>query len=386
MIPILVTGNSIAEVWENALLELWDKGVATQTSYDLNPLTGEKSPPSKDCMLIMYIPDAMAEPRLHLGLTGGPAELAEYELEVVDGVKDHWIKLNPEDTEWTYTYSSRLQRWGGQLNFATTITDDELDPDNPWVQLAYVRVIDDAADGKRMLVQVIPPIDQITDIVDKIVKEPFTRRALALTGFPAGDKDTPDLPCLRYIWVRGFYRDNCLKLDMHTHWRSRDLYGAALFNAYAITSLQKNITDRVRVKSHEKFDNDHPNLNINHSYTDIHCPVCDTKLVVDDGLLEDYNHHSEMLSCPKCYLHPYAIKVGSYTDVSDSAHIYSSRIPEFRDRFLKLIETRPKVERMWDLSAMEDIKREGREKAYAMIRSLDEKNDKVDFPLYNNDI
>ena len=80
-ISLFVKGNSIAETWEKALVELWNNGISMPTQYDVDPHTGFKHPPSKDCMMTMVVENALAEPRLHCCLEGGPAELAEYKLE-----------------------------------------------------------------------------------------------------------------------------------------------------------------------------------------------------------------------------------------------------------------------------------------------------------------
>ena len=65
MKPLFVEANSIAEVWEKALIELWATHENVATSYDLNPLTGEKSPHSIDAPMIMFVEHAINEPRLH---------------------------------------------------------------------------------------------------------------------------------------------------------------------------------------------------------------------------------------------------------------------------------------------------------------------------------
>lgn len=384
MIPLFVKGKSIAETWEKALVELWNNGISMPTEYDVDPHTGFKHPPSKDCMMTMIVENALAEPRLHCCLEGGPLELAEYKLEVVDGIKDHWVKLSPEDTKWTYTYHNRLFNWGSQLNFASLPGEGSIDINNPWTQLAYVRKVDqnvyvntgESVDGSNGLkYEIIPPTNQIQHIIDTLVEAPYSRRAVALTGFPAGDKDTHDPPCLRYIQCRGYYSD-CLTIDMHTHWRSRDGFGAALFNMYALTELQRYIVDEIQIGLHKKFDGEYPNFDINKINTQVRCSICNEILVVDDGFLSAYPHASNMLSCPICHIRPYKVKAGKYIDVADSFHIYGHKLKEFEDRFINSALNQPYERRFWDLSSpeMQEMLKEGEEKAYKLVKSLDGKN------------
>lgn len=386
MVPLFVKGNSIAETWEKALVELWNNGISMPTQYDVDPHTGFKHPPSKDCMMTMIVENALAEPRLHCCLEGGPAELAEYKLEVVDGIKDHWVKQNPEDTEWTYTYHNRLFNWGSQLNFASLAGEGPIDAENPWTQLAYVRKAGfnvltengeslDPNNGLRF--ELIKPTNQIQHIIDTLVEAPFSRRAVALTGFPSGDKDTHDPPCLRYIQCRGYYSD-CLTVDMHTHWRSRDAYGAALFNMYALTKLQEYIVDSIQ----HKLIYDVGLGNISHI-----CPVCGGKLEINIPLGMNCVCVRD-LKCNDCNIYPYKVQVGRYIDVADSFHIYGKKLKEFEDRFIDSALKQPYERRFWDLSSpeMKEMLKEGEEKAYKLVKSLDEKNGKTNLPSVNQSI
>ena len=300
-----------------------------ETQYDISPHTGEKHPPSKDCMMIINVHNALSEPRLHCCLEGGPSELAEYKLEVVNGIKNHWVKQNPSDTEWTYSYNGRLFNWGSQLNFATKLKEGVVDPQNPWVQLAYVKAI-----NNELLYEIIPPVNQIEHIINTLVEAPYSRRAIALTGFPPGDKSVDDPPCLRYLWCRGRY-DDCLKIDMHVHFRSRDAYGAALFNMYALTELQRYIVFEIQDK------------------------------LVD-----------------------MRVEAGNYVDISDSYHIYGHKLKEFENRFINSALKQPRERRFWDLSTteMQELLKEGEQKAYKLVKSIDEKNNRTNLSSRNENI
>lgn len=240
MIPVLqVHGKGISEVWERSLVELWKNGMRIRTEYDK-----PKDPQSVDAVMIMVVEDPMSEPRIHLSIPASFKDLQKYKREVLDGVHDHWI--DPSKGKWTYTYHQRL------FNFPSD-------------------------DGQ---------IDQIDYIVNKLSEASYTRRAQAITWNPKSDPLTDDPPCLQRIWLRCTEENGSIRLNMNTHWRSRDAYKAAFMNMFAITELQKRIA-----------------LMLSHKINRI-------------------------------------VEVGQYVDISDSYHIYGSYIDDFEKRFLKLLEQR----------------------------------------------
>lgn len=245
MIPILmVKGETVAEVWEKSLMELWEKGISVKTEYDK-----QDDFESKDATMIMVVNNPFAEPRIHLAFPGGIEDLEKYRQEVVDGVHDHWIC--PEEKKWTYTYHDRLFNYN----------------------------IPESSEKNR--------INQIEYIIEKLSAVFYTRRAQAITWIPFYDLATYDPPCLQRIWCRIVAgKDGGNYLVMNVHWRSRDAYRAAFMNIFGLTALQKFIADKVSEKS---------------------------------GI---------------------EVKVGQYTDIADSYHIYGDSIPDFTERFLKLLNKR----------------------------------------------
>jgi len=245
MIPILmVKGETVAEVWEKSLMELWEKGISVKTEYDK-----QDDFESKDATMIMVVNNPFAEPRIHLAFPGGIEDLEKYRQEVVDGVHDHWIC--PEEKKWTYTYHDRLFNYN----------------------------IPESSEKNR--------INQIEYIIEKLSAVFYTRRAQAITWIPFYDLATYDPPCLQRIWCRIVAgKDGENYLVMNVHWRSRDAYRAAFMNIFGLTALQKFIADKVSAKS---------------------------------GI---------------------EVKVGQYTDIADSYHIYGDSIPDFTERFLKLLNKR----------------------------------------------
>ena len=203
-IPTLcVTGKTLPEAWENAVLECWHKGVAIATEYDK-----PGDPPSRDCTMVWTVEDPFAEPRIHRAFPGGLEDLEVYRQEVVDGVHDHWIA--PEEGKWTYTYHKRL--------FAYDIEGET--------------------------------IDQVEALIAKLSETGHTRRAQAITWNPKLDIPTYDPPCLQRIWCRLLDDEEGGRvLNMNAHWRSRDAYKAAYMNVFALTELQRVIAGRIAARN-----------------------------------------------------------------------------------------------------------------------------------------
>jgi len=202
-IPTLfVSGKTLPEAWEKAVLACWEKGVSVKTEYDK-----PADPPSKDCTMMWTAEDPFLEPRLHRAFPGGLEDLEIYRQEVLDGVHDHWIA--PEEGKWTYTYHKRL--------------------------FAY------EVEGQT--------IDQINYIIEKLSQAGHSRRAQAITWNPKLDPPTYDPPCLQRVWCRLLADEKGdLILNMNTHWRSRDAYKAAYMNAFALTDLQRVIAEKIGSK------------------------------------------------------------------------------------------------------------------------------------------
>jgi thymidylate synthase len=203
-IPTLaVSGRTLPEAWEKAVLACWRDGVPVKTEYDK-----PDDPPSRDCTMLWTVEDPFAEPRIHRAFPGGLEDLEVYRQEVVDGIHDHWIC--PEEGKWTYTYHKRL--------FAYDIEGET--------------------------------IDQISAAIERLARTGHTRRAQAITWNPKLDVPTEDPPCLQRLWFR-MLEDarGDLVLNMNAHWRSRDAYKAAYMNVFALTDLQRVVAGRIAEKA-----------------------------------------------------------------------------------------------------------------------------------------
>jgi thymidylate synthase len=203
-IPILhVEGDCIARAWELSLIELHRKGCELKTEYDK-----QEDPPSKDATMIITIADPLKEPMIHKDFPGGPIELQEYVMEVLEGIKDHLVRdpNDPKDTRWEYTYHQRL--------FAYTVP------------------------GRK-------PLDQIEILCQKLARTPHTRRAQSITWKVWEDNDCYDPACLQSIWCRILEEAGEAVLSMNVRFRSNDAYKAAFMNIFALVQLQQRIAARI---------------------------------------------------------------------------------------------------------------------------------------------
>jgi hypothetical protein len=371
-VPLTVAGTSIAEAWERSLIACYQGGVSVKTQYDVDPNTGVVHPPSRDCSMTMIVEEPLSEPRLHVCLIGGPAELGDYKAELVDGVRDHWVKRRPDDNTWAYTYSGRIHRFGDRLNAAApdAIFDvGEEDPENPWVGLSYVRdIIDDNGDKAKVYLDIMP-IDQVQVMIDMLAETPFTRRAIAETSFPPLDVNVDDPPCLRYIWCRGYTigDDNHVSIDMHTHWRSRDALKAALFNMFGVTELMRDIVSGVQQKMQSMAK----------TLLGGPCPVCGTEtFMTNPPGPEDEVPDISGIACSSCGSHPFRVTCGRYVDFSDSYHIYGQDLEGFENGFLTAIDDRDAEDRLWDLKERQlgHLIEDGEKRARAQVASRDKRD------------
>ncbi len=216
-----VSGDTVAEAWEKAVLAVYRHGTPIRTEYD-----SPDDPPSLDATVMVEVRQPLAEPRIHKNFPGGPAELEIYRQEVVGGIHDHWI--NPAEGKWTYTYHQRL--------FAYPV------PAHADPKTSGEAHVSKTASGREC-----DSLDQIETMVGKLARTAYSRRAQAITWIPHFDPFTDDPPCLQRIWARLLPGPgDALVLNMNTHWRSRDLYKAWFMNVFALTDLQRWMAERLQ--------------------------------------------------------------------------------------------------------------------------------------------
>jgi thymidylate synthase len=214
-IPVLLArGRSLAEAWEKSLQLLYAQGIRIKTEYDK-----ASDPPSIDATMIVEIQEPMSEPRIHRCFPAGLEFLEEYRQEVLDGIKDHWIrdKDNPNDTRWEYTYHERLCAY----SFITRKGEEN-----------------------RM--------DQIQYIISRLAERPHSRRAQAVTWKVWEDLNIDDPACLQSIWCRlvpMVENSPDVVLNMNVRFRSNDAYEAAFLNMFALTALQERMAQQIAERS-----------------------------------------------------------------------------------------------------------------------------------------
>jgi len=216
-----VEAGSIPEAYYEALKAVHFGGHTLRTQYDRRTADGAFiDPPGRDARVTIRIRDPFAQPRF-------PAlsycERGKYIAEFL-GAKDHLVVPYRElvrmvrageefeATQWPYCYHQRLA--------------------------AYPR-----SDGTT--------IDQLELILDKLARDPITRRAVATTRVPEIDLFmAADMPCLGEVQLRAIEDDQGrLLLNLHAMWRSRDLYKAWGDNLIGITNLQARLAARLAQKT-----------------------------------------------------------------------------------------------------------------------------------------
>jgi thymidylate synthase len=205
-IPILFArGCCLPEAWENSLVALFAYGGLMETQYDK-----PGDPPSIDASMVTVIEAPLAEPMIHRSFPGGLEDLEEYRQEVVEGIKNHWVRNpdDPEDNRWEYTYNERM--------FSYRVPG------------------------------LASPVDQFEGMAQALAASPITRRAQMISWQPWMDLGAYDPACWQSLWGRivpGVDGESHLNLNMR--FRSRDAYKAAFMNDFAFIDLARRLARRV---------------------------------------------------------------------------------------------------------------------------------------------
>ncbi len=85
--------------------------------------------------------------------------------------------------------------------------------------------------------------DQIKEAVDRLRKNPYTRRAIAVTWNHESDSNSSSPPCL--VEVAWSIKNGAL--HQTSTFRSHDVFGGWLLNAFALRKLQKDIAGQLKV-------------------------------------------------------------------------------------------------------------------------------------------
>ena len=226
-IPLIhIEAKSLAEVYEKALIRLYDKGVKIRTQYDK-----PGDPPSIDATINMTIFEPLSDPMIHKAFPGGIENLKEYVMEL-SGLKDHWMKNinDSDDTRWEYTYHWRLRNYG------------------TWKQRSPKTGNQEVTGPFR--------VNQIESVVKKLADVPFTRQAQMITWMPNIDLQCYDPPCLQSLHYRIVEDDDGVwYLNCNVRFRSNDAWGANFMNMFGIVQFNKEeIAAKIAEKTGKKVE------------------------------------------------------------------------------------------------------------------------------------
>ena len=187
MSEIFIEERSLPKAYHKALLALKEKGEIVDCS-DWNTTC-------LDTAATIHITEPLSEPLISKCFIGGPRELQQYIMEMLDGILDFEVAKG----NWVYTYHDRMVNYGGR--------------------------------------------DQIDFVVDELKRNPSSRRAVVLIR-DSSDIGSDDPACLQHIQY--FIHNN--RLDCKVLFRSNDACKASFMNMFALIMLQKRVAERVGVE------------------------------------------------------------------------------------------------------------------------------------------
>ncbi|MBE6014396.1 MAG: hypothetical protein E7241_03395 [Lachnospiraceae bacterium] len=186
MAELFVEEKSLPVAYHKALMLLKEKGdVVDCADWNTTCL---------DTSMTIHITEPLSEPLISKCFIGGPGELQQYIMEMLDGILDFEV----EKGNWVYTYHDRMVN----------------------------------CDGKN----------QLDFVVDELKRSPSSRRAVVLIR-NSSDIGSEDPACLQHIqyFIHGG------RLDCKVLFRSNDACKASFMNMFALIMLQKRIADRLGV-------------------------------------------------------------------------------------------------------------------------------------------
>lgn len=158
--------------------------------------------------------------------------------------------------------------------------------------------------------------DQFEMVAKQLTECCYTRRAQIVLWKVWEDNGIADPACLQSMWFRILPVSSGFYLNMNVRFRSRDAFNAAFMNCFALIEFMKMMAERVSKLSGTK------------------------------------------------------IKLGRYTDFSDSFHIYGNRLEDFRKRFLTQVENRSFEDRTWTMDFAAPIFDEAKPKIAEKVKTM----------------
>jgi thymidylate synthase len=225
--PLLVSGTSLAESWENAVRTMMNEG------YNRYVRAPEYQTWTKDSPMIIMVSDPMREPRL--------SEKAQITRGMCDEYSNSLIHGHAKDKEnsFEYTYYSRLRHYPDCMVRAGL-------PHVPENEQEVRDSVHRISGGKC----VVQSLDQVAKAIEIFRKDPTRRTVVLHTWIPFRDlaKFTPERvdtssPCLVVLHPQLVEK----RLHFNVVMKTNDLFSAWPGNAYAFTALQKYMADEIGV-------------------------------------------------------------------------------------------------------------------------------------------
>ena len=232
-IPVIaVEKETIAEAYEAALIELYNRGCRFKTQYDK-----PEDPESIDATMNITVLNPLKDPMIHKAFPGGIEDLREYVMEL-QGVKNHWCKNinDPEDKRWEYTYNQRFSAYGSWKEKHDIVDSEENVIGHKEIDVGF-------------------KVDQIAYCIEKLIKQPFTRQAQMITWMPNLDLNIFDPPCLQNLWFRMAEENGEYWLNTNIRFRSNDSWGAFFMNFFGLTIfIKEKIADVIAERTGKKVN------------------------------------------------------------------------------------------------------------------------------------
>lgn len=224
---IHIARRTLPEVWEETFMALMGIGQEIHTHYDPVNKSGEyESFPSLEGTVMMHIAEPFGEPRFHKHYLGGWLGFGDYKAEI-EGVKDPWM-IDPK------MVAEKMKQ--GKF--------DEVKGDERWnytysQRLRAYHFFD--FNGK------MKTINQLKQVINTLKKNPTSRSAQCITWDPRWDHndcqigsfkwDSYHSPCLQRFWFRLNEKPDGkgYVLNVNGHWRSRDHLKAVPSNIFGVT-------------------------------------------------------------------------------------------------------------------------------------------------------
>ncbi|MDI9616498.1 MAG: thymidylate synthase [Methanothrix sp.] len=173
----LVRARAADEAWRRGLNIIWRQGA------EIEDERGSRTKELMNLMVVVEDASSCVAPREY---SWTEERLDEYASQL----------LSPENPGFEYTYGERLRSWNGE-------------------------------------------VDQIAVIINRLRKNPGTRRATAVTWIPPVDHRRDEVPCM----VVCDFKIRSGRLNLTVMFRSHDFAGAYPANVYALTRLLRYVSE-----------------------------------------------------------------------------------------------------------------------------------------------